>query len=125
MMAYQFLYKPPSIQLNILGRWDIWERMLPKISEEADEWGCWNWVGWDSGNGYGKVSVDGKSCMAHRAAWSIFNGPIPEGLLLDHVKELCDSRACINPLHLQIVTDQENTQRGDAVLFGDINHAEG
>lgn len=99
---------------------DIWERMLPKINKEANEEDCWIWEGWNSGNGYGKVKVDGKACMAHRVAYSILVGPVPPFHVLDHRKEVCTSRACINPLHMEPVTVKENTARGGAILFGDI-----
>lgn len=106
--------KPPSVILDIQYRWDIWERVLLKIDPGADEFGCWEWTGWNSGNGYGKTSIDGVAAMAHRVVWSIFNGPIKPGFLLDH---LCRNRCCVNPLHLEEVTVRENTHRGEAVLF--------
>ena len=75
---------------------------------------CWFWTGWNSGNGYGKVSVEGKAMMAHRAVYEMLVGPIPDGLILDHG---CRHRACCNPAHLEPVTVLINTLRGDAILF--------
>lgn len=78
--------------------------------------GCYVWLGWDSGNGFGNVSIDGRTIKAHRLAWCLKNGVvIPEGLLLDHG---CRVRACVNPDHLTPVTVRENTLRGSATLFG-------
>ena len=77
--------------------------------------GCWHWLGWESGNGYGKVSWQGRDSMAHRVVYEIAIGAIPEGYLLDH---LCRIRCCCNPDHLEPVTPLENTLRGEAVLFG-------
>ena len=63
--------------------------------------------------GYGMVPWGGgKYRMAHRVAWELFRGPIPEGLQLDH---LCRNGACINPNHLEPVTGRENTLRGFGV----------
>ena len=56
--------------------------------------------------------------MAHRYVYELFRGPIPDGHVLDHVKKKgCKHRDCVNPDHLEPVTQQENTLRGDAVLF--------
>jgi hypothetical protein len=76
---------------------------------------CWVWVGRLNRNGYGRVALGGREPMAHRASYEAHVGPIPEGLVLDH---LCRVRCCINPRHLEPVTVQENTLRGEAKLFG-------
>lgn len=78
------------------------------------ETGCWIWLGELNRNGYGRVCVKGKRPVAHRHVYETLVGPIPEGLLLDH---LCRVRCCVNPSHLEPVTPKENTLRGDAVLF--------
>jgi hypothetical protein len=78
--------------------------------------GCWLWLGSDSGNGYGKVSIDGKDMMVHRVVYELLVGPIPDGLVLDHIPR-CRCRRCCNPDHLEPVTIQVNTHRGKAVLF--------
>ena len=53
--------------------------------------------------------VQGKKELAHRIAYEAANGPIPEGMVLDH---LCRSRNCVNPDHLEVVTHAENQRRG-------------
>jgi hypothetical protein len=53
--------------------------------------------------------VNGRAVRAHRYAYEQLVGPIPEGLVLDH---LCRNRLCINPLHLEPVTIGENIRRG-------------
>lgn len=60
-------------------------------------------------HGYGVVRIDGKSTVAHVVAWEAVNGPVPDGMVLDH---LCRVRHCINPDHLEPVTDAINIQRG-------------
>lgn len=59
-------------------------------------------------NGYGRLRVNGKNHMAHRYAWERVNGPIPNGMTIDH---LCFNRACIEPAHMRIVTRAVNGAR--------------
>lgn len=73
--------------------------------------GCWIWTGALS-RGYGVIQIDGKLCKAHRVSFEEYVGPIPVGLTIDHVARLgCISKACINPDHLEPVTDAVNTRR--------------
>ena len=74
--------------------------------------GCWNWVGYLDKDGYGQIRVDGKCKRAHRASFEAFRGPIPDGLMTDH---LCRNRPCCNPYHLDPVTHTINQRRGDTV----------
>lgn len=89
------------------------EKFQPRISID-EHTQCWEWQGEINRNGYGRVWVEGKRLMAHRAIYTLIVGPIPEGLVLDH---LCSNRRCCNPAHLEPVTHRENTFRGRAVLF--------
>ncbi len=70
---------------------------------------CWVWTAGRNIHGYGKMSVVGQQLAAHRVSYEHHVGPIPAGLQLDH---LCRNRACINPDHLEPVTERENILRG-------------
>lgn len=72
---------------------------------------CWLWQGSLYDNGYGRFCPGGRSknMRAHRFSYEHFNGPIPDGLQIDHT---CEERACVNPAHLEAVTGQENIIRG-------------
>lgn len=74
------------------------------------EEGCWVWSGWFDAYGYGGLAVFGRSTKAHRFAYELLVGPIPDGLSLDH---LCRNRGCVNPAHLEPVTRGENVRRGN------------
>lgn len=67
--------------------------------------GCWLWCHRLNAFGYGTF----KNGLAHRAAYELHIGPIPEGLTLDH---LCRTPSCVNPAHLQPVPWRENWERG-------------
>jgi hypothetical protein len=77
--------------------------------------GCWPWQGSTfKSSGYGQIHVRlraGKwsSTVAHRVAYEIYRGPIPDGSVLDH---LCRNRSCVNPAHLEAVDDRTNILRG-------------
>ncbi len=70
---------------------------------------CWLWMRGRNGSGYGSVWINGRGFRAHRIAYELTNGPIPQGAHLDH---LCRVRHCVNPSHLEAVTQQENILRG-------------
>ncbi len=75
----------------------------------ADGAGCWVWQRSTDTKGYGRLWVDGRNQHAHRRAYELVKGPIPDGLTIDH---LCRVHACINPDHLEAVTNRENILRG-------------
>lgn len=73
--------------------------------------GCWQWMAGKDRRGYGLYSMGRarRSYLAHRMAYELAKGSIPEGLVLDH---LCRNPSCVNPAHLQAVTNRTNILRG-------------
>lgn len=81
---------------------DEMREFLENILPEGE---CLIWTGGLHGGGYGSF----KGSTAHRWAYRTFVGEIPSGLVIDH---LCQERLCVNPAHLEAVTNQENLRRG-------------
>lgn len=87
--------KPESVR--------FWEKVDVRGPDE-----CWIWQASRDGCGYGMFKSE-RSTRAHQWAYMSTVGPIPEGLVLDH---LCRTPSCVNPAHLEPVTNQENLSRG-------------
>jgi hypothetical protein len=84
------------------------KRLMAHARGEDD---CWEWPGADSGNGYGRISVDGKTRATHIVAYELFTGErVPDDCVLDHT---CRNRACFNPRHLKPIPGVENTLIGE------------
>lgn len=83
--------------------------------------GCHLWAGAKCHNGYGVawLSFPRSTCRAHRVTYEVAKGPIPSGLVLDH---LCRVKQCVNPSHLEPVTNATNQRRGAGakLSFADI-----
>lgn len=90
-----------------MGR-TVEERFWSKVAKgKPDE--CWPWLAWKTHNGYGSFGYRGHEVRAHRFVFYLSGITIPEGYEPDH---LCYNRDCINPAHLEIVTQRENIIRG-------------
>ena len=84
------------------------DRLWPRIQVGSAE-ECWPWTAAAQNGGYGVIrNSEGGTSLAYRVAWELTNGPVPEGLELDH---LCRNKACCNPAHLEPVTHEENMRR--------------
>lgn len=95
---------------------DETERFWSKVTRTNDRDGCWLWQGQLNKAGYGhfrRTVAPGvyKTVKAHRHAYQLTRGPIPDGLTLDH---LCGNPACVRPDHLEAVTRSENLRRRHA-----------
>lgn len=86
----------------------FWEKVDTRGSDE-----CWPWLAQKNKAGYGSFKMpgrDGRRTTAHRMAYVLAGGAIPEGWYVDH---LCRNPSCCNPEHLEAVTPRENTLRGE------------
>lgn len=86
------------------------ERFWAKVARSD---GCWLWTGATDGDGrYGAFQHEGRVQRAHRVAYMLVVGSIPDGLDLDH---LCRTTLCVRPDHLEPVTHLENVMRGTSI----------
>lgn len=111
---------------NLKAPRPIADRFWPKVRKGR---GCWTWMAAHNRRGYGVVGRGGKNggmVSAHRVAWEITYGPIPDGLWVLHK---CDNRSCVRPKHLYLGTAYDNThdmlrrgRHGNTGLPGERNH---
>lgn len=100
---------------------DVRSRFMRYVRPSAS--GCWLWSGGIT-RGYARFNVKGadgawQARLAHRIAYEIHKSPIPEGMVIDH---LCRQKNCVNPDHLEAVTQMENVLRGTAPNAVAVRH---
>jgi hypothetical protein len=108
---------PPTRRQTVPPEVRFWTRV-----EKGDPDECWPWRGHVMVSGYGRIRFGGRSTLAHRLAYELTLGPIPDGLVPDHTchtedascvgGSACLHRRCCNPSHMEPVTPEENTRRG-------------
>ena len=89
----------------MMMRTPLEERFWAKVKKTRT---CWLWAGAVGGHGYGNITSGGhigKTLRAHRVAYALLVGNLPEGVLLDHV---CHNKLCVNPAHLRVATPAQN-----------------
>ena len=79
------------------------ERLWNKVDKTTE---CWLWTAHCSRNGYGRIKVAGVVRDAHRVAWELASGGIPDGLVVMHQ---CDRPRCVRPEHLSLGTLRDNS----------------
>lgn len=84
------------------AEWRFWSKV--RIAS-----GCWEWMASRNRDGYGQFNYNGKMRKAHRVAYLLIIGNLPDDLQLDHV---CHNRGCVNPDHLRPCSNQENSWNG-------------
>ena len=87
-------------------RTPVGERLLRRLI--VDDNGCHIWPGGKNYGGYGLIGDGRNTYLAHRVAYTLAYGPIPDGLTIDH---LCRQKLCCNPAHLEAVSIRENLMR--------------
>jgi hypothetical protein len=92
------------------------QRLYANVYLPNGENGCWIWRAGTS-HGYGRLTVNHHNVRAHRLSYEVHVGPIPDGMLVLHLRE-CSTKACINPRHLYVGTNRDNYD--DAVATGAV-----
>lgn len=92
-------------------------RLRVRVTDRGYLTPCWIWRGVLDIDGYGVVRRAGRKYRAHRLSYEIAGRVIPEGYVLDH---LCRTRGCVNPDHLEAITNVENRRRSSRLTEEDV-----
>lgn len=106
----KFCSKPCyDLAMREQARATLRHRLLARVTRLDN--GCWQWTGCLGSDGYGVLKIAGRRRKAHVVAYELHLGLVPDGLVLDH---LCRNRGCVNPAHLDPVTEAVNILRGES-----------
>jgi hypothetical protein len=101
----QAMERAPNGRPEVTAERRFWEKVDKRGPDE-----CWRWTGALSSKRYGTLTMGHRDRVpAHRFAYELLVGPIPDGLEIDH---LCRNTRCVNPAHMEPVTHRENGLRG-------------
>lgn len=103
--------KLSALQARRSASTPLQERLAENIQVDPDS-GCHIWKPTETSENYGSFRQGNKTILVHRAAWELENGPIPAGMIIDH---LCHNRACANVEHLRLVSRTENNTNQQGV----------
>lgn len=99
-----------------MNEWQMMQELRTNVVESDNDRGCFGWGGRKSVKGYGKLLVDGREWRAHRLAYHVYVGDIPEGMMVLH---RCDNPPCTNPDHLFL--GDAKTNMDDCITKGRWN----
>lgn len=105
--------RKPGMSTEEIGKWISQQVEIDSAS------GCWVWTRELNREGYGRLEFQGKKQLVHRLMFSIFVGPLVEGLQVDHID--CISTACCNPEHLRQVSPAGNMQNQRGLRSNNIS----
>jgi hypothetical protein len=101
----------PAARPAVERFWEKVDKDGPLPVRRPDLGPCWLWTSPPKDTGYGQLSVERRPVLAHRFSWELVNGPVADGLDLDH---LCRRRHCVRPSHMEPVTPRLNKLRGES-----------
>lgn len=108
--AQQWRGVPLSPIRPLSGTVPLEERFWSKVQRGSS---CWEWNACKLQSGYGSFKWNGRARPAHVVSYEITHGPVPKGMILDHI---CRVRSCVRPSHLRPVTDKQNGENRDGSI---------
>lgn len=92
------------------------DRFWVKVDVQGQD-DCWPWTASTQPSGYGQMRWAGKICLAHRLAWSLVNGPIPDGMQVNH---RCHNKLCCNTAHMELLSIEAHGLDSAIIAWGTL-----